>query len=342
MQALISVVIPVYNVEPYLERCLNSVLNSTYKNLEIICVNDGSTDNCREILGRYAMRDDRIQVINQRNQGLSAARNSGINQATGEYLFYLDSDDWVHPQAFEFLLRAAEESRSDVVLGGKKDITDYDAFEQDPDYVYAFDGKTISAADYVDDSGCMRDVVWGTLYRSASVDGCRFPEGKTYAEDAYYNTLIISREKEIRVAFVDFPLYYYYVTRAGSIMKGANANVQLANIKWWIKNIELFEYKNYALSHIFRYIFFYWYEGRFCQNPSVARKNYYICLKRVFPYFLKCKKISRKQRIKAVLMSVLPGLYRKIIAEKDPSYTAWEATAKEQLKSLVLKDWDEV
>lgn len=342
MSALISVVIPIYNVELYLERCLGSVLNSTYKNLEIICVNDGSTDSCQEILERYAMRDDRIQVVFQKNQGLSAARNSGIDLATGEYLFYLDSDDWVHQQAFEFLLCAAEESGADIVLGGKKDISDYDAFEQDSNYVYAFDGNTMTAADYVDKSGRARDVVWGALYRSACTEGCRFPAGKTYAEDAYYNTLLISRDKAIRFAFVDFPLYYYYAARPGSIMRGANANVQLANIKWWLQNIESFKYKNYALNNVFRYIFFYRYEGLFYQNPSVARKNFSICVKLALPYFWKCREMSTKQRLKALAVIVVPELYRKFITAKDPSYKGWNAIAREEMKTFILKRWSEV
>ena len=93
MEEKISVIVPVYNVEPYLERCLDSIIQNTYRNLEIICVNDGSTDNCGAILDRYAEQDDRFVVIHKENGGLSSARNSGMDVATGEFIAFIDSDD---------------------------------------------------------------------------------------------------------------------------------------------------------------------------------------------------------------------------------------------------------
>ena len=89
----ISVIIPVYNTERYLPRCLDSVLSNTYDNLEVICINDGSTDNSINILDNYKVSDERVVVINQKNSGVSAARNAGINVATGEYIAFIDSDD---------------------------------------------------------------------------------------------------------------------------------------------------------------------------------------------------------------------------------------------------------
>ena len=110
----ISVIIPVYNTESYLSRCLDSVLSNTYENLEVICVNDGSTDNSINILDNYKFSDERVIVINQKNSGVSAARNAGLNVATGEYIAFIDSDDWVHTQYFEILLFAMSCNDSDV------------------------------------------------------------------------------------------------------------------------------------------------------------------------------------------------------------------------------------
>lgn len=98
----ITVIIPVYNVENYLERCLKSILYNTYTNLEIICVNDGSTDNSKKILESYSKRDKRVVVINKKNAGVSSARNAGIKIATGEYIAFVDSDDWIHEKYFEW------------------------------------------------------------------------------------------------------------------------------------------------------------------------------------------------------------------------------------------------
>ena len=99
--ALLSVIIPVYNVEPYLEQCLDSVINQTYKNLEIICIDDGSTDNSLKILEKFQKKDKRIKLIKQQNQGASVARNAGLDIATGEYIAFVDSDDYLELNAYE-------------------------------------------------------------------------------------------------------------------------------------------------------------------------------------------------------------------------------------------------
>ncbi|MBO5696399.1 MAG: glycosyltransferase family 2 protein, partial [Alphaproteobacteria bacterium] len=97
----ISVIIPIYNVEKYLRRCLDSVLNQTFTDWQAICVNDGSPDNCADILDEYAKKDSRFIVVNKKNGGLSDARNVGMEHATGDYILYLDSDDFIHPQTME-------------------------------------------------------------------------------------------------------------------------------------------------------------------------------------------------------------------------------------------------
>lgn len=112
--SLISVIVPVYKVEPYLEACVDSILASTHKELEIILVDDGSPDNCPAICDEYARRDDRIRVIHQDNQGISGARNAGLRHATGDYVAFADSDDSVSPILYEQLVRAIEESGADM------------------------------------------------------------------------------------------------------------------------------------------------------------------------------------------------------------------------------------
>ena len=100
----ISVIIPVYNAEKYLERCLQSVLQQTYPHIEVLCVNDGSTDACAEILNRFSVEDLRVKVILQANKGQSAARNVALKAAVGDYVFFVDADDFIHPQTLEILL----------------------------------------------------------------------------------------------------------------------------------------------------------------------------------------------------------------------------------------------
>ena len=113
-QALISVIIPVYKVEKYLDRCLESIVNQTYKNLEIILIDDGSPDNCPAICDEYAQKDSRIKVIHKANGGVSSARNKGIDVATGDYIGFVDSDDWIEPDMYETLIKNAEQYNSDI------------------------------------------------------------------------------------------------------------------------------------------------------------------------------------------------------------------------------------
>ena len=111
----ISIIIPVYNVEKYLRRCLDSVLNQTFTDWQAICVNDGSPDGSGEILAEYAARDSRFIIVNKENGGLSDARNAGLPHATGEYIMYLDSDDFIHPQTMEIAYHMARRDNSDIV-----------------------------------------------------------------------------------------------------------------------------------------------------------------------------------------------------------------------------------
>ena len=111
----VSVIIPIYNTDKYLRECINSVINQTLKDIEIICINDGSTDNSSEILNEYKSIDDRIIVINQKNQGVSVARNNGINAAKGEYIAFLDSDDYFTPNALYLMYKQITNTKSDIV-----------------------------------------------------------------------------------------------------------------------------------------------------------------------------------------------------------------------------------
>ena len=111
----ISIIIPIYNVEKYLRRCLDSVLNQTFSNWEAICVNDGSPDESYKILDEYAARDSRFKIMNKENGGLSDARNAGMAVATGDYILYLDSDDFIHPQTMEIAYFLAKRDNSDIV-----------------------------------------------------------------------------------------------------------------------------------------------------------------------------------------------------------------------------------
>ncbi len=113
---MISVIVPVYNVEAYLEKTIRSILNNTFRDLELICINDGSPDSCLSILLKLAKEDPRIRIIDQKNQGVQLARNNELSAAKGDYIAFVDPDDWVHPQYFQLLHDGAERFNADIVI----------------------------------------------------------------------------------------------------------------------------------------------------------------------------------------------------------------------------------
>jgi len=119
---LVSVIVPVYNVEEYLGRCVDSILAQTYTNLEVILVDDGAKDSSGAICDEYAARDARVRVIHKENGGLSSARNAGIDAAKGDWLEFVDSDDWIEPDAVESMLTLALEHRTELVVAGRYDV----------------------------------------------------------------------------------------------------------------------------------------------------------------------------------------------------------------------------
>lgn len=213
MEEKISVIVPVYNVEPYLERCLDSILQNTYRNLEIICVDDGSTDNCSAILDRYAEQDERIVVIHRENGGLSAARNSGMDVATGDYIAFIDSDDWIHPQYFEILLTAQKKGDYDLVICGFSRPTEVESF--DAYNLQEINGRELNL-EGIYRNRAAKTYAWGKLYRSKLTEGSRFVEGVRIAEDAAFNALVLGKHTQVRACWLDLPLYMYYV-RIGSL-----------------------------------------------------------------------------------------------------------------------------
>lgn len=180
---LVSVVIPVYNVNRYLPQCLESVISQTYRNIEIIIIDDGSTDDSGSICDRYAKRDARIHVIHSNNRGLAAARNLGLEYVKGEYISFIDSDDWIDPHTIETFIRAAVHTKADIVVARhctelvEKTIHPVKTTE----FAHTYHGQDILTA-FAD--GLFYQVAWNKLYCSECFKDIRFPDGKNY-EDVF-------------------------------------------------------------------------------------------------------------------------------------------------------------
>lgn len=202
----VSVIVPVYNVERYLKRALDSLLGQTYGDFEAICVDDGATDGSGKILEEYAQKDSRVKVVKQVNQGLSMARNNGLKEAVGEYVFFFDSDDAMHPQLLEFAVRAAEQNNAALVCF---DYEDSDGVAYNPkelDFSKVKCRKNLQPLFL----GCGRKgvpfSVWTKLYRRDALEGIEFIP-KIHFEDYPHTYAVLS--KHPKAAVLDAKLYFY-------------------------------------------------------------------------------------------------------------------------------------
>lgn len=211
----VSIIIPVYKVEKYLHRCVDSVLAQTHTDLEVILVDDGSPDDCGVICEGYAAKDSRVKVIHQKNRGLSGARNTGLAEATGSYISFIDSDDAVAPCFIQVLLDAMENEKAEVAECARMDVYDdtLPVFLQGPFAVKGYDAREAFAL--LIPNEVFHQTVWNKLYRAQVLQGLTFPEGKLH-EDEFYTWQVLCRCR--RAVTVDGALYAYY-HRQGSIME---------------------------------------------------------------------------------------------------------------------------
>lgn len=218
MKDKISVIVPIYNVEQYLDKCVNSLVNQTYKNLEIILVNDGSTDNCSVICEKWSKLDSRIIVVNKKNGGLSDARNAGLEVATGELIGFVDSDDYISVFFYERLVQIMNFSNADIVECGVKNFYENEKITDSNKIDINFKAfNTKEAMKNLITNQYLTTTVWNKLYKRNIIDGLRFRFGKTN-EDDFFTYLAFDKAK--RIAKIDTKMYYY-LQRENSIMNKA-------------------------------------------------------------------------------------------------------------------------
>ena len=217
--AEISVIVPVYNVENYLEKCLDTIVNQTFSDIEIVCVNDGSTDNSRKILEKYKENDSRIIIIDKENGGLSSARNAGLKVATGKYISFIDSDDWVDLTMLEKLYQNITSLNTDISICSvnlydeqEQKIKDAESYFNLSYFDSSFDGKAFS---YKDTKDFLMDVcvmAWNKLYRKSFLDECKaeFPDGLIFEDGPFFFSIFFKTQ---RVSIVRDFLYYYRINR---------------------------------------------------------------------------------------------------------------------------------
>lgn len=233
MDELISIIVPVYNVEKYLNRCIDSIINQTYKNLEIILVDDGSPDNCGMICDEYAKKDDRIKVIHKKNGGLSDARNNGIKIANGNYIGFVDSDDWIAPNMYEKLYYALVDNNADISCCKNircKDNNIKINKKFDNNIIIYNQLQFLRKFFKIDSQECVY-YACNKLYKKQIIHDNQYPINLT-SEDVLgtYKALLKSK----KIVEINYPYYYYYYN-PNSITSGNFSKKDLDLIEIWDK-----------------------------------------------------------------------------------------------------------
>ncbi|WP_209122916.1 glycosyltransferase family 2 protein [Alkalihalobacillus sp. BA299] len=293
----ISIIVPVYKVEKYLHKCIDSILNQSYPNLEIILVNDGSPDNCGSICDEYAEQDQRVKVIHKENGGLSSARNSGLDLATGEYIGFVDSDDYIEKDMYEELYKAAYEHSADVVecslniIEGTSNRTiEGHGNMEIGDNVFAL--QRLLELPY-------RNVTYNKLYKKTLFNDIRYPN-KTY-EDGFVAYKILHNLK--KYVFIGLGKYNY-IKREGSIMADQK-KYSIKNLDGLEVQIERYKYfKEHNLNSLILYL---------------SQKHLFVQLMFHFNMLQKNQQLDREYLYRKMIQRVISEYYDDFISNENLS-----------------------
>lgn len=316
----ISVIIPIYNVEKYLEKSIESVINQTYENLQIILIDDGSTDGSGEICDNFANRDSRVEIYHRVNAGVSASRNFGMSKAIGEYLIFVDADDWLEPEYCEKLLRFAILNELDVVVCNHRDIGKN--FEKEAKLIEnekIISNKEECIKDYINNQFYVY-VVWGKLYKRDIIKNLIFKEMKI-GEDTCFMIDIFN--KIDKIGFMPY-VGYNYLCREGAITKIE---------KFGDKDIDRIRISMYFLDYCRNYFPKYITKAtemllyrtsrelfELYQKETISNCKYYSnkIKELLSSHKIKCRGISRKHKLMilcSMYSSICGKIYVKIINE---------------------------
>jgi glycosyltransferase involved in cell wall biosynthesis len=330
---MISVIVPIYKVESYLRQCVESILRQSYSDLEIILIDDGSPDKCGEICDEYAQKDARIRVYHTENKGISAARNVGLDVATGDFIGFVDSDDWIEPNMYEVLLYAIIQNNADVSVCGS--WYEFLSTSKDANVIKNnYFGK--DCLKFLVE-GKIRNAVWNKLYRRSLFESIRFPEGRSF-EDLAIMHQVFSR---VNLMVSTDCLLYHYRQRTSSIVKDYSARnlIDLANA--YIDRFEFLREQEYdvylacedyilsstagGLSKLWRW----WHKNNYDEKKRYMnnvkeylvfiRSHYSLFGKRSWPFFLKISVffMHSDSKLSFSLIYYLNQFYRRIRPKHD-------------------------
>ena len=313
----VSIIVPVYNVEEYLENCIESILNQTFKDFELILVDDGSTDNSGKICDIYEKKDTRIKVIHKNNGGLSSARNAGLDIADGKYIGFVDSDDYIHYQMYEKLYSQIINNKADISVCGfqkvkkfKKDLLSTNKFYEKVELF-----NNIEALEQLYCKYSTEFVVsWNKLYIKTLFKDIKFKEGAIHEDEFIIHQLLYKVNK---VVYNNEKLYFY-LQRKGSIVSSKAEVCQIDKIYALSDRIKFFYDKElidlaYKTEKIYLWRLFsiYPYLYKFYSTPKLLKLR--IDFWRLIIIFRKNRRYTLKERISWIIFCITPKLYYKII-----------------------------
>lgn len=334
MSAKISIIIPVYNLEDYVENCINSLLNQTYDNIEVLCIDDGSTDNSATVIKKLAKGDQRVKYIYKENGGVSSARNEGLEVANGEYIMFVDGDDYMHYQAVGILVRCIEEKNCDMVSAHQthtsslaeemKEIVNYNCTDASHEDLFReVNGNVIGK------SSCAK------LFRKDFALKARFPVGIANGEDANYIIRLLANGAE--VCIVDLILYYYY-SRENSCVTSEftqskfSITLSFDDLCEYLKNSDYKFLKAYCLQYLYQSILY----NRTSSIGTSAQKYVLAESKRIgnkwLKEFIKNSDINIVIRIAFVIFFKSRHLYEFVRMIQDPTMKDFYKNRKKNRK----------
>lgn len=310
---MLSIVVPIYKVEKYLNKCIDSILCQTFTDFELILVDDGSPDRCGEICDYYQKRDKRVRVIHKENGGLSSARNAGIDIASGEYIGFVDSDDYIEPFMYEYLIESLKKNKCllsicaiNYVFEDGKSIC---KVKDEEDQVFNFSDAILEMNTYrLFDMGA-----WSKVYHKSLFNNLRFPVGKL-SEDFYIMYKIFDRAQKI--SYVATPCYNY-LQRQNSISRNTKINhdfeyaakEQMEYLETKYPELKVLAHTSYASAALTVYDFYIKNNVK-CSKEQL--KHFKKILKENYSYIVKAKYLSKTKKIQFALFKINPILYRAI------------------------------
>lgn len=324
MAVLVSIIVPIYKVEKFLNECIESIISQTYANIEVILVDDGSPDGSGIIADEWQKKDSRVKVIHKTNGGISSARNAGIKIAKGDYIFFVDSDDYIAPDCIEKLLEAVEEENADI------SSCKFYSFWQDACIIESRlpNERTIITPEvYLERIYIygLYTVVWNKLYKRHLFEDTLFEEGRLN-EDAIIIAKLMTRVNKI--VHLSEALYYYRQRKSG-IMQGQKRDVIAASeIRWITDNIE--EYSNDGREHLCKLaqkLYF----NKMLEYNTLVSKQYRKEMKRKLlelkKELIKYPRFSFLTKTKIFVTAYIPGVYGRIYQSrisKEADYIRFE------------------